>query len=1382
MLFSVRSEVDFIYTPKDVDVYVRAELYAEKLDEKTREYFAQVKKDEQEDYLIKYKVKKELKNVTIKEEYGRFALARIEGEAGAVSLLLLDKDIEYIELDQNVTVLGEIPYGVNLTLAPLAWNATNGSGVKVGLLDTGIASHDDLSLAGGVSFVSEDYGDTYGHGTLIAGVLAAVLDGEGIVGVAPSVSLYAVKIANGSTGKISDAISGLEWAIENDMDIVSMSFGMEGYSQIFKEVLEDAYDNDIVLIAASGNTGGSVVYPAAYSDVIAVGAVNENLEKAPFSSSGSELELVAGGVDINSTFLNNTYNVSSGTSFAAPHVAGVACLLRSYNSSWTNDQIRGKLQNDALDLGIAGKDDEYGYGLVRINLTSTDFSLGNASYPYEIFNITDYGTENQTLHFWLNGTGTIDDVEFMEGYYQIVKYLEEIINQTIYVGESGSIVFLFTEIHLDAEDDYTNYGNAGDGVVWVDGDVDFECDECVEDELQVACYSFDSSDTYVIPFEFDKCWGNGTGSIGACSSGDGDLADFCDSNPSDCSDTGVEDSHDYPNSLLDDSTKRYFGVIAFWDCGDAGNEDDDDYDSLYIIDALNSSCLTNSTWRVRGRFNSNFWINVQDLSCDSSEQCDPYRAGVVVTDESYQYETSDGGANDVCRTKDGFSCSVDDDCLTGHFCVGGVCSATQGEVCNGTLNIVTSNSDLNVEVNSVHEGQTDVSQFIQKEVSNVCGNGINVSVICSNNQTLCHSETVYVNNDGETVTVVDSNCIKTCDADPNFWLTNEDVSVKGSTINVTIHSSDLNGTVNVSLHRVNRDTGLIDDTKSLLLSIDSFSTASGTTTWDLNSASALNVYIDEAGAFNESKSDNFVYRLVSQNVPRVYLSINTSYLNVNSLIEGFLEQYVDSVSEGEAELVISVGRFTSEFKNYNQNTLIIDGKPVQYTIWGYENSRIVGYGRRAQKSYAGIVGRTLHVTQNKPLILAYGIDVDGDIAAIKKLISARANMFSDLDSPYLNPLFLDDYDRLGLGIDNLLPRNVAKNSSAYLSVVNKILFDNIFDVAIRTVKTLNETSYGEETILRLKNVNADYSEDFKDAISESDKPVTFSGGIFSNLVSWENNDGLARELADEGRDVWEIEMSGGPTTECELCPNYTYYDQVDYYWPALIGGVQIYTGKDSMDYVSHSNGGRVALSSLHNYPNGKSDAGYFFNLTNGQYESADLKANPIDIFVGVAIPVTLNDDTLFTTLARGPLVAAGRTSHIIAEIAGDYAMQQLSKNEKYHLNLKDYAKYLNPIGNFFPDDGKISSNLMNFYNELAINESSSIDLSNVNVSELYLFNGKPDDKVLGAEDQSRILDSVGYGTGTNITSNWWDLINYGINHVALISDESVISAVKEALK
>jgi len=191
----------------------------------------------------------------------------------------------------------QIPWGVNRIDAELAWPQNTGQGVKVAVLDTGIdLSHPDLlaNIKGGYNAIkpNKSPADDNGHGTHVAGIIAAVNDNIGVVGVAPQAELYAVKVlsANGS-GYLSDIIEGLEWCITNNMQVINMSLGTSSEVQSFHDAVIKVYNAGIVMVAAAGNSGpgdNTVEYPAKYEEVIAVSATSDNDAIASFSSRGPD--------------------------------------------------------------------------------------------------------------------------------------------------------------------------------------------------------------------------------------------------------------------------------------------------------------------------------------------------------------------------------------------------------------------------------------------------------------------------------------------------------------------------------------------------------------------------------------------------------------------------------------------------------------------------------------------------------------------------------------------------------------------------------------------------------------------------------------------------------------------------------------------------------------------------------------------------------------------------------------------------------------------------------------------------------------------------------------------------------------------------------------
>ncbi|GEM_PF-4496493 len=333
--------------------------------------------------------------------------AKLVGGIGFSSLgNKLDGGIDYIEEDKEIYANGQITdWGIPYIQADKVWaEGFRGKGVKVAILDTGVKrDHPDLiaNIKGGINFTvnstttgpglcwDEDYQDYYdcvvtvdvvdpnkwdddqGHGTAMAGIIAATDNNIGIVGVAPEADLYIVKVLGGSnsSGKLSDIISGIYWAAENNMDIASMSFGCSTCnSQDQDDALNYAYERGVLLIGSSGNdgvTGEAIGGPSKNNNVIAVGAIGLDKEITAFSSYGPEVDLVAPGDGIISTKKEGGYGIGRGTSDAAPMVSGVAALILSKYPEWTPAQIRDKLISTAIDFGSPGRDDYYGYGLVN---------------------------------------------------------------------------------------------------------------------------------------------------------------------------------------------------------------------------------------------------------------------------------------------------------------------------------------------------------------------------------------------------------------------------------------------------------------------------------------------------------------------------------------------------------------------------------------------------------------------------------------------------------------------------------------------------------------------------------------------------------------------------------------------------------------------------------------------------------------------------------------------------------------------------------------------------------------------------------------------------------------------------------------------------------
>jgi subtilisin family serine protease len=250
-----------------------------------------------------------------------------------------------------------LPWNVKRVRAPQAWENATGQGVKVCVLDTGADErHKGLRIAGGYNTFQPNgaFDDRHGHGTHVAGTIAAQDVGKGVIGIAPDARVYAVKVLNDrGHGSFASIIDGLQWCVENKMDIVNMSLGASQTTQAYQEAVENATAAGLTIIAAAGNSGSdsegrtSVVFPARYKETIAVAASDWHDAVAEFSSRGPQVDFIAPGVEIRSTKTGGGYTFKSGTSMAAPHVTGLVALYLSAGGRRSPEGIRRALTQSA---------------------------------------------------------------------------------------------------------------------------------------------------------------------------------------------------------------------------------------------------------------------------------------------------------------------------------------------------------------------------------------------------------------------------------------------------------------------------------------------------------------------------------------------------------------------------------------------------------------------------------------------------------------------------------------------------------------------------------------------------------------------------------------------------------------------------------------------------------------------------------------------------------------------------------------------------------------------------------------------------------------------------------------------------------------------------
>lgn len=295
--------------------------------------------------------------------------------------LLRNPKVTVIEPDVEIFAIGTAEelsdtWGVERIRAGEVHAAGNtGTGVKVAVIDSGIDyNHPELAsnYVEGYDFFNGDSDpmDDNGHGTHVAGTIAALRNGAGVVGVAPEVRLYAFKVlgSNGS-GSFSNVIMALQKAMELGIQVTNNSYGSTGDPGIqVKAAFDNAYAAGIIHVASAGNSGtvpgnkDTIGYPAKYDSVVAVTAVDSANKRPSWSSTGPAAEIAAPGVSIKSTYLNGGYALMSGTSMASPHVAGAAALLISAGAN-SPSEVRRILADTAVYLG---NESWYGKGLVDV--------------------------------------------------------------------------------------------------------------------------------------------------------------------------------------------------------------------------------------------------------------------------------------------------------------------------------------------------------------------------------------------------------------------------------------------------------------------------------------------------------------------------------------------------------------------------------------------------------------------------------------------------------------------------------------------------------------------------------------------------------------------------------------------------------------------------------------------------------------------------------------------------------------------------------------------------------------------------------------------------------------------------------------------------------
>ena len=292
------------------------------------------------------------------------------------------KDVMVSACSEETSEVDEFsPWGTKAVGAEYAHSSGYmGNGVRLAVIDSGIDIYSEVRACGGVDFEDPEYcrgDDLSGHGTSVAGIIAAPADDSGLIGIAPEARVYNLRVLSGvNAAPVSRIIEALDWCIENDIQIINMSFGTDKYSPALYTKINEAYQHGILIVSSAGN-GEELQYPAKFSEVISVGAVDSEMKTAEKTVTDETLDFVAPGINVYSTSLLGGYCAVSGTSAAAAHITGCAAVLLGRDTSRSADFIKNLMIYSCKDLG---EKENYGYGMPDLEFALKNYDEFAAEY------------------------------------------------------------------------------------------------------------------------------------------------------------------------------------------------------------------------------------------------------------------------------------------------------------------------------------------------------------------------------------------------------------------------------------------------------------------------------------------------------------------------------------------------------------------------------------------------------------------------------------------------------------------------------------------------------------------------------------------------------------------------------------------------------------------------------------------------------------------------------------------------------------------------------------------------------------------------------------------------------------------------------------------
>ncbi|MDO4803130.1 MAG: S8 family serine peptidase, partial [Prevotellaceae bacterium] len=386
----------------------------------------QAKAESDQQYIVYLKQRTSLFSVDSEEQGKRYTVMDEKELAECISSGMVefyepDYEIELFDNSQNANESNLLDqWSLEMIDAEASLKiGCSGQDIRIAVIDSGISMHDDLStnIVEGYNYLysSKDVTDNIGHGTFVSGLISAELNEFGIQGVVPKAKIIPLKCFDtGTTTKVSMIKDAIYDAVDKyNVDIINMSFGLTQYSVTLENAINYAINNGVIVIAAVGNAGtDTIYYPAGFSNVIGIGAVDSNGSVSSFSQNNDSVFVVAPGEGVTSTTNANGYTTKNGTSFSTPIVTGVVAIMKNINGSISTEDVMEILKETSMDKGIEGFDTSYGYGIVNVN-NIIEFMLRDIDYFISPF---DVGTNGMSVVVYNNTDESLSATLFINNY------------------------------------------------------------------------------------------------------------------------------------------------------------------------------------------------------------------------------------------------------------------------------------------------------------------------------------------------------------------------------------------------------------------------------------------------------------------------------------------------------------------------------------------------------------------------------------------------------------------------------------------------------------------------------------------------------------------------------------------------------------------------------------------------------------------------------------------------------------------------------------------------------------------------------------------------------------------------------------------------------